>query len=154
YSFHETAPVVKPPLPAELTGEATIEEPDDFSTFEASISNTSKVFLESQPAERLRVIVEISNNLSRTLDLDSLLPRIVDSLFHLYKQADRGFVTLREELTERDKTVDRLTPKVIKTRRAQDETSASYSRSIVRECLKTVQAFLSDDAGQDKRFNM
>src|SRR5262249_44143399 len=64
------------------------------------------------------------------------------------------FIILREEAVERDKPVERLIPKVIKTRRVQDESMASYSRSIVRECLKTVQAFLSDDAATDKRFNM
>src|SRR5207253_673195 len=61
---------------------------------------------------------------------------------------------IREEVTERNKTIERLIPKVIKTRRLQDESSAAYSRSIVRECLKTVQAFLCDDASTDQRFNM
>src|SRR5205823_6075877 len=96
----------------------------------------------------------IMSSLTKPLEVDSLLPKIVDTLFQLFKQADRGFIILREEITERDKPIDRLIPKVIKTRRVQDETSTSYSRSIVRECLKTVQAFLSDDASTDKRFNM
>jgi serine phosphatase RsbU (regulator of sigma subunit) len=155
YSFHETAPVIRPPLPPNESPDQTIDEVDDAATFEATVSNTSHVLLEAQPAERLRIIIDISNNLSKTLELDRLLPKIVDSLFQLFKQADRGFIILREEVTERDnKTIDRLVPKVIKARRAQDESSASYSRSIVRECLKTAQAFLSDDASQDKRFNM
>ena len=102
----------------------------------------------------MRALVEISNNLSKTLDLDQLLPKIADNLFQLFRQADRAFVILREEVTDRDKTVDRLIPKVIKTRRPQDETTASYSRSIVRECLKTVQAFLCEDASTDQRFTM
>src|SRR5207237_4563197 len=94
-----------------------------------------------------------STNLRQTLELDTLLPKVVESLFQIFKQADRGFIILREEVTEREKTVDRLIPRVIKTRRPQDESSASYSRSIVRECCKKAEAFLSDDAGQDKRFN-
>jgi phosphoserine phosphatase RsbU/P len=154
YSFHETTPSSKRPLPPELTGEQAQEEPESQSTFEASVSNTSQLFLQAQPAEKLRALVDISHNLSKTLELDNLLPKIVDSLFQLFKQADRGFIILREEVTTGDKVTDRLIPKVIKTRRGQDDTSASYSRSIVRECLKTVQAFLSDDATTDKRFNM
>ena len=153
YSFHETAPAPKPPLPDDLAPEQTIDEEDDPSTFEASLSHTSRV-LETQPADKLRAIVDIMSSLTKTLEVDSLLPKIVDTLFQLFKQADRGFIILREEITERDKPIDRLIPKVIKTRRPQDETSASYSRSIVRECLKTMQAFLCDDAAQDKRFNM
>jgi len=154
YSFHETQPAGNKPLPEGTAPEQTVEEPEDFSTYEASVSNTSHVFLESQPAERLRTLIDITNNLTTTLELDILLPKIVDTLFQLFKQADRGFVILREEVTERDKVVDHLMPKVIKTRRPQDESSASYSRSIVRECCKRVEAFLIDDAGQDKRFNM
>jgi phosphoserine phosphatase RsbU/P len=154
YSFHDTAPVPKKPLPADVTPEQTIDETEDFSTYEASVSNTSHVFLETQPAERLRLILEISTNLRQTLELDTLLPKIVDTLFQIFKQADRGFIILRDEVVERDKVVDRLIPRVIKTRRPQDETSASYSRSIVRECCKKAEAFLSDDAAQDKRFNM
>jgi sigma-B regulation protein RsbU (phosphoserine phosphatase) len=154
YSFHETTPVQKPPLPPEVRPEQAIEEPEELSTFEASVSNTSQMFLESQPKERLSTFIEISNNLSKTLELDRLLPKIADNLFQLFRQADRVFLIIREEVAERDKTIDRLIPKVIKTRRGQDDSSASYSRSIVRECLKTVQAFLCDDASTDKRFNM
>jgi sigma-B regulation protein RsbU (phosphoserine phosphatase) len=149
YSFHQTLPPQPPPIPDDLFD----GEPEELSGVEASVSNSSQVFLD-QPNEKLRALIDISNNLSKTLELDPLLPKIVDSLFQLFKQADRGFIILREQVTEKDKTIDRLIPKVIKTRRTQDETSASYSRAIVRECLKTVQAFLSDDASQDKRFNM
>jgi phosphoserine phosphatase RsbU/P len=154
YSFHEKPPVARPPLPADLAADQAAEEEEDFSTFEASISHTDRSFLDTQPAEKLRVLFEISNHLERTLEVDRLLPQVMDSFFQVFKQADRGFIILREETTERGRTVDRLIPKVIKTRRLQDQSSASYSRSIVRECIKTVQAFLSDDAVSDKRFNM
>ena len=154
YSFHETPPAAKPPLWADVAPEPTIDDTEDFSTFEASVSNTSHVFLESQPAERLRVILDISRSLRKSLEMNDLLPKIMDSLFQIFKQADRGFIIMREEVVEREKPVDRLIPRVIKTRRPQDESSASYSRSIVRECCKKGEAFLSDDAGQDKRFNM
>jgi serine phosphatase RsbU (regulator of sigma subunit) len=154
YTFHDPKTVDKPPLPPEVRREQTIEEPEGLSTYEASISSAEHVFLDSQPTEKLRALVEISNNLRRTLDLDQLLPKIADNLFQLFRQADRAFLIIREEVTDREKTVDRLIPKVIKTRRPQDESTASYSRSIVRECLRTVQAFLCEDASTDKRFTM
>jgi sigma-B regulation protein RsbU (phosphoserine phosphatase) len=157
YSFHDSkaSPRNTPLPPTPL--EPKVEPPDDLEPimFEASLSSTnSHILLEAQPAEKIRALIDITNNLSNTLELDSLLPKIVDSLFQLFKQADRGFIILREEAIERDKPVERLIPKVIKTRRPQNETATSYSRSIVRECLKTVQAFLSDDAAQDQRWNM
>jgi serine phosphatase RsbU (regulator of sigma subunit) len=157
YSFHEAAPAPKPPLPAEIRPEPTMmqDEVEENPNVEAAVSNTSsQMLLHSQPLEKLHALVDISTNLGKTLELNRLLPQIVESLFQLFKQADRCFIILREEAIERDKPVERLIPKVIKTRRSLDESQASYSRSIVRECLKTVQAFLSDDAATDKRFNM
>ena len=154
YSFHDSAPAAKHPLPQELEIDPTLDDADGPASFEASVSHTSHMILEAQPAEKLRALLDISSDLGNTLEIDRLLSKIVDSLFQLYKQADRLFVILREEVTDRQKPLERLIPKVIKTRRSQDESSASYSRSIVRECLKTVQAFLCDDASTDKRFNM
>jgi len=140
-----------PPLPKTLAGDATIEEEDDdgmeeSSTVEAQVSHTSGLILEAQSAEKLKALLEISAKLARTLELDQLLPKIVDRLMEVFRQADRVFLILKEE------TGGRLIPKIIKTRRAQDESNARFSRSIVKQCLETVQAFLSDDASADARF--
>jgi serine phosphatase RsbU (regulator of sigma subunit)/pSer/pThr/pTyr-binding forkhead associated (FHA) protein len=120
---------------------------DTSSSVEAAISNVSShAIFETQPAEKLKAILEISANLSKTLELDPLLPKIVDSLFQLFKQADRGFIILRDAATQK------LIPKVIRTRRSQDEDNARFSRKIVNQCIENVQAFLSDDAATDSRF--
>jgi serine phosphatase RsbU (regulator of sigma subunit) len=84
--------------------------------------------------------------LGKTLELDQLLPKILDSLFQVFKQADRGFMILADGGT------GRLLPKVIKTRRTQDETTARFSRSIVKQCLETGACLLSEDASADPRF--
>jgi serine phosphatase RsbU (regulator of sigma subunit) len=68
---------------------------------------------------------------------------MADHFFQLFRQADRCFIILREE--------DRLVPKVIRTRRGQDEESARFSRTVIRLCLETRQAFLSTDASADER---
>ena len=104
--------------------------------------------MESQPAEKVKALLDITTNLSKTLELEPLLPKIVDSLFQVFKQADRGFIILRDE------TGKRLVPKVFKARRAADEANSMFSRSIVKQCLETVQALLSDDASHDSRFSM
>jgi serine phosphatase RsbU (regulator of sigma subunit)/pSer/pThr/pTyr-binding forkhead associated (FHA) protein len=146
-----------PPLPTQELPESFGDEAAPFSGFEASISHKSELYLQESTdrlREKLRAIVEISNKLTKTLELSALLPKIMETLFDLFKQADRGFIILREETAEGDKPRERLVPKVVKARRGLDETAQSYSRAIVRECLKTVQAFLSEDASADKRFNM
>jgi serine phosphatase RsbU (regulator of sigma subunit)/pSer/pThr/pTyr-binding forkhead associated (FHA) protein len=124
------------------------EEQDSSSTVEAMLSHSSHQLLDTQPAEKLRLLLEISGNLSKTLELDALLPKIVESLFQMFRQADRCFLVQTEEGT------GKLMSRVVKTRRPQDETNARFSRSIVRRCLDTAQAFLSDDASRDDRIQL
>jgi serine phosphatase RsbU (regulator of sigma subunit)/pSer/pThr/pTyr-binding forkhead associated (FHA) protein len=124
------------------------EEQDGSSTVEAMLSGSSNLLLETQPADKLRGLLDISANLSKTLDLDALMPKIVESLFQLFRQADRCFVIHAEEGS------NRLLPRVVKTRRPQDEPNARPSRTIVRRCLETAQAFLSDDASRDDRIQL
>jgi serine phosphatase RsbU (regulator of sigma subunit)/pSer/pThr/pTyr-binding forkhead associated (FHA) protein len=136
-----------PPTGAATPPQGRVEEadePESSSTVEATLSNTGgNLMLETQPAEKLRGLLEISSNLSKTLELDPLLPKIVDSLFNLYRQADRCFLIQAEEGTSR------LLPRVVKTRRPQDETTARFSASIVRRCMATATAYLTDDASKD-----
>jgi serine phosphatase RsbU (regulator of sigma subunit) len=149
-SFHET-PALKP-LPAAFRDEADVEDEEMMAAaaptpYEATLSHaTSRQILDAQPAEKLKLILEIGTNLRGTIELDSLLPKIVDSLFQLFKQADRCFVILADE------TSKKLMPKVIKSRRPNDEANARFSRRIVNHCIETVQALLSEDASNDARF--
>ena len=131
-TFHDA----RKPLPTDLVPEEEEdgEEEGGSTTVEATMLHGSSVLLESHPSEKLRNLIEISGNLSKTLELDRLLPKIVDSLFQLFKQADRCFIILVEEGS------GRMLPKVIKTRRPQDEANARFSKSIVRQCVESKQA--------------
>ncbi|HXG11857.1 MAG TPA: SpoIIE family protein phosphatase [Gemmataceae bacterium] len=132
---------VLPPLPPELVRPAAESEADDEQPhIEAALTTSKHLLLETQPAEKIRALLEISSNLSKTLQLDPLLPKICDSLFQMFRQADRCFIILAGD------TPTKLIPKVIKTRRPGDESNARFSRSIVKRCLESGQAFLSDDA--------
>jgi pSer/pThr/pTyr-binding forkhead associated (FHA) protein len=143
-SFHEPE---RKPLPKELLAtEVLTDEEDD--TVEASVSHSSGLLLDSQSTERLQALREFSGKLSNTLEFDQLLAEIVDRLFKLFKQADRGFVILREEPS------GRLVPRVIKTRQTEDASNARFSRSIVRHCWEKVEGLLSDDAATDSRFSL
>lgn len=148
--FFESAPVK--PLPPDLAPEEPEPETDEnegANPIEATVSHSSsRQILETQPAEKLKALLEITSNLCKTLELDSLLPRIVDSLFQLFKQADRCFIILRDDAAKK------LIPKVIKTRRASDEASARFSRSIVNQAVDHVEAILCEDASSDSRFAM
>jgi sigma-B regulation protein RsbU (phosphoserine phosphatase) len=124
------------------------EEPEEesSSTVEATISGSSKQILEAQPAEKLAFLLNMTTELTQTFNLEELLPKIVDSLFQVFRQADRGFIIMADE--------GKLIPKVIKTRRGNDDASARFSRKIVNQCIETGSALLSEDASADKRFDL
>lgn len=148
-SFHETSALR--PLPAELRADDTSEgeEAQSSSTVEAKVGRlSSSALLVAQPTEKIAALLEISGNLSKVLDLDELLPKIADSLFQLFRQADRCFLILREEGT------GKLYPKLIKTRRTGGEANSRFSKSIVQQCLESGQGLLSEDASTDSRFGM
>ncbi len=73
---------------------------------------------------------------------------MLDSLFKIFTQADRGFVVMRP------RPDGPLVPVAVKTRRAGDEERMRISRTIVEEAMKSRKAILSADAASDERFGM
>src|SRR6202044_1747694 len=95
-AFYETEP--KPELPEHLKPKTVEIVDDDNSAVEATLQpSSSKQILEAQPAERLAMLLEIGVELTQTIKTDDLLPKIVDKLFQVFRQADRGFVILKED---------------------------------------------------------
>jgi sigma-B regulation protein RsbU (phosphoserine phosphatase) len=101
---------------------------------------------EQSPAAKLRAVLEISRNLSTTLAVEEALPKILESLFTLFPQADCGFVLLRDPAT------GTLVPKATH-RRSAVEDEAAISRTVVDHVVRTRQALLTADAGRDDRFD-
>jgi sigma-B regulation protein RsbU (phosphoserine phosphatase) len=104
--------------------------------------------LSAKPEVKLAALIEISNNLAQTLAVEDILPKILDSLFKIFTQADRGFVVMRPRAD------GPLVPVAVKTRRAGDEQRMRISRTIVEEAMKSRKAILSADAASDERFGM
>jgi serine phosphatase RsbU (regulator of sigma subunit) len=96
------------------------------------------------PAQKLKVILEISQHLARTLDLEPLLEKLLDQLLNLFSQADRGMVLLYEG--------NQLVPRAHRARRAGDSATFPYSRTIVKRALDDGVGILSDDVHGDHRF--
>lgn len=124
------------------------ENLDGSGTVISSIQAASSNILAAQPAERLRVILDISNRLARTLEIGPLLPRILDGLFQVFRQADRGFVIVRDE------QLGQYIPTAIKTRREHDESSARFSRTILNKCMDRGEAFLVEDTAQNEQLQL
>src|SRR5262245_25570519 len=104
--------------------------------------------LSAKPEVKLAALIEISNNLAQTLAVEDILPKVLDSLFKIFTQADRGFVVMRPRAD------GPLVPVAVKTRRAGDEERMRISRTIVEEAMKSKKAILSADAASDERFGM
>src|SRR5262249_41456820 len=137
-----------PPLPAEMRPRAAEpEEEEASSTVEATLSENGKQILVTQPTEVLQLLLDISDDLARSIQLDVLLPKLADKLFQLFKQADRAFIILCGD------EPNVLIPKVVRPRRG-DETTARFSRSIVLRCLNTGQSVLSEDASNDRQIDL
>jgi len=117
-------------------------EAGDMTTVQHTVSRgVAQQFLDVQPSDRLRALLEISTGLSRVLELEPLLPQIADTLFGVFRQADRCFIIMLDE-------TGRLVPKVVKTRRPGGE-EARFSGTIVRKCLDSNASYLSEDASGD-----
>jgi hypothetical protein len=80
------------------------------------------------PAHKLQVVLEITQHLARTLEVEPLLGKLLDQLLVLFPQADRGLVLLGNG--------DRLEVKAQRSRRNDLRPDAQYSRTLVQRALK------------------
>lgn len=104
----------------------------------------SQGLLGLDPAHKLQVVLEISRILSRTLDLDPLLDRLLEQLLTLFPQADRSLAILVEG--------EHLVVRGQHGRGGQDVSFLPFSRTIVRHALDEGVGLLSDDVLGDERF--
>lgn len=101
----------------------------------------------ASPEAKLNALIEITKSLGRTIALDKVLPKVLDCLFDLFKQADRGFIVMADG-------DGNLKPLAMKLRRENDEVTIRVSRTIVRHVLEKRQAIISTDAATDERFDL
>jgi len=98
------------------------------------------------PELKLRAMLEITQSLAKAFDLEEVLPKILQTLGHIFVQADRGFVVLHSEET------NALIPAAVWHRRRDDDETIRISRTIVNQVMRDKQAILSADAASDDRF--
>lgn len=105
------------------------------------------VQINASPEAKLSAVLEIMKNLGKAVSLDEVLPKVLDSLFNIFIQADRGFIILKDDQGQ-------LTPRWVKTRRPDQEEMVRVSRTVLREVMQKREAVISLDAGSDSRFDM
>jgi len=114
-------------------------DPNSTFTVEESVSHSdSGHSLDSQPAKRLRLLLEISAALRNTLEVDSILDRTLKYLFEMFPQAERGLVVFRDNPGG---------PLVLRSLRTPSGAPADprFSTTVIRRCLQNVEAVLGND---------
>ena len=127
--------------------EASTSNSTVMSKLDAAIGSTgTRVQINAEA--KLKALLEIGQNLGRAVGLDQVLTHLLDSLFTIFVQADRGFVVLL------DREKGRLVPKAVKYRNESAAEKIRISRTIISGVMKTKEAILSADAATDSRFDM
>ncbi len=103
--------------------------------------------LDVNPEAKLKAVLEISNTLAGMLDLAALLPKILDSLFSIFRYADRGCILLKDSQT------GKMVPRAMRHRREDDDSTVRLSRTIVGKVLSEKAGILSADASMDDAFS-
>lgn len=110
-------------------------------------SSINGPLLAASAEAKLGALIEITRSLTNTLSLDKVLPEVLDSLFRIFVQADRGFVGMLDANGV-------LVPRWTKLRREDSDDTIRVSRTITKTVMDTKEAILSADAASDVRFEM
>ncbi len=95
--------------------------------------------------EKLRIAHELGRAIVGVLDLDQLLPKILDKSFELLP-ADRGVILLFDQ-------DQNLVPRYVKHKSGAHDEQILLSKSILHEVQTHKKAVLSSDAQMDSRFS-
>lgn len=123
------------------------EHEEGSSTIMGTLDSSVMGILDSRPQEKLKAVLEISRTLAGTLEVERLLPKILDALFVIFPAADRGCILLKDPIN------GKMNPRAMKHRRESEDATVKLSRTILRAVLDEKKAILSADAASDSRFD-
>lgn len=130
-------------------GVRILDDEDDPKSGERSITNKLDVrgsnyeFTASAEAKLLAVL-EIMKSLGRAVGIEEVLPKVLDSLFTIFIQADRGFIVLKDASGQ-------LVPRWMKARRPSED-QIRVSKTVLRKVMESKEAIISMNASED--FNL
>ena len=136
------------PSIADATGgfDVAFDDADESSTIVGSVDNASGFgMLDVRPDAKLKAVIEISRSLAGTVDVEKLLPRILDTLFGIFPHADRGCILLSGESGD-------MKPAAQKHRRQDEDSTVKLSSTILKKVLNEKTGVLSADAASDDQF--
>jgi len=101
---------------------------------------------QNRAVDKLKILLEVSQQLSSPKELEELLDKILDLLFEIMA-VDRGLILLVDPQTQT------LEQKAIKFRRGIPTGLKFYSTTITNFVYQSGEGILTDDAARDRRFH-
>lgn len=117
------------------------------STIMGSAAAGGYGLLDVRPEDKLKGILKINKALAGTVEIARISPKILDALFEIFPQADRGSILIK------DSEQSPLVPVAQKHRSINDDDTVRLSRTIVDRVLQEKSGILSADAANDSRFS-
>ena len=151
------SPAQKPSIPRRQAVADTshdidfVEEADDDATITGTLVGVGGGggqfgMLEVRPEVKLKAVIEITRSLAGIVDLKGICPKILDTLFEIFPQADRGCILLKDE-------TGKLIPRAMKHRREDEDATVKLSKTILNKVLNDKTGILSADAANDAAFS-
>lgn len=123
------------------------ERVENASTIKGTLSGVgSDEHLKTQTEAKLKAVLEISSSLAGVFDPHSVLPTILDTLFRLFPNADRGCILIQDDAS------GEMTARAVKHRCEEMRGEVNLSRTIVDTVLREKKGILSEDALSDAKF--
>lgn len=135
--------IVDAPMALDVSSAVLAESDEDMSHKTMALSYRDLVVVN----QRLQTVTKVGQQLATILDRDDLLKAVLETLFELYPQADRGAVVLRHA----DDTF-RVAATRSRAGLAATTSVMNISSSLIALVRKERKAVLSADTGSDSRF--
>ena len=100
-------------------------------------AGASQIGVSINPQEKLKAILDIAQSLGSSLDLNDVLPKILDSLFRIFPQTSHGYIL------QAPRVGAQLEPIAIKHRNSDSDTISPIGGPIVSRVMTEGAAFLS-----------
>lgn len=117
---------------------------DQQSSITGSVPSGGYGVVSVRPEDKLNGILKINEALAGNVNLQAICPRVLDTLFEIFSQADRGAVLLVSENGDLETVAQRH-------RRTDELSPISISRTVLRHVLTERRAILSSNTLLDPR---
>jgi serine phosphatase RsbU (regulator of sigma subunit) len=147
FCFHETLKTVGDDTRTyQLPDQHTLidEDEGDGSTYirQNALPGSDSAEFRTEMATRWSAMLEITEALGQFLRLDKLLPKVLDSLFKMLPQSERGCIILKDEDGQ-------LRPGWVKVNSGE----LRLSRTVINDAMQSRSALITRNAAVDPRFS-